>query len=157
MSYKVWTSGAHSNCSVGADQPPSLTYSGARLRPSSISTSHTSPRIFRTRCPGETRDPGDTRGSSYAVGRERSRVITSYSSPHAENHAPPTHQNGLRFTRLLMRPYTTLGDGSTFGTRELTAPALLSMICKNGLMMSMGIGKIVVEFCSAPISVRVCK
>jgi hypothetical protein len=97
MPYKVWTSGALSNCSVGADQPPSLTYSGARLRPSSISTSHTSPRIFRTRCPGETRDPGDTRGSSYAVGRERSRVITSYSSPHAENHAPPTHQNGLRF------------------------------------------------------------
>lgn len=36
-------------------------------------------------------------------------------------------------------------------------PAFLSMISRNGLMMSIGIGKMIVEFLSLPTSLSVCR
>jgi hypothetical protein len=56
-----------------------------------------------------------------------------------------------------------VANGTSFicGTRASPlAPAALpgfSSSSRNGFMMSIGIGKTTVEFCSAPISVRVCR
>lgn len=64
-------------------------------------------------------------------------------------------------TRPMMDHQESKGDGA--GTEACMAPlavlalSAFSRMSRNGFMTSMGIGKTIVEFCSPPISVSVCR